>query len=331
MPVFRNYASYHPVNTPLSDSSNHFNYASQLVQTSNLAHVNNYHSNLAHVNDYHTSLDNQAADILHRSVSTSTARRQNMQLNKFLAWCDEKNVAEQDRSPPSEILLCNYFSTFATKTSMATAKAHRAAIKKWVERRGLHWTGAALLDGIMKGINNTIPPSSKRPARSPVRADHLRALMDVTAINPSLNFIACRDAAASTAFYGLLRLGEILPDKDEDLPSLPRVRDLSIPSFDLQGTLFLPKTKTAQISGEKVVIPKIQSRTDPIYLLLHHIEVNNLLPDDPLFAYSGLPLSLPITDIQDMNSILGHKAQLHERPKVKVSTEVDTDFSDRML
>ncbi|KAJ3746887.1 hypothetical protein EV360DRAFT_28200, partial [Lentinula raphanica] len=201
--------------------------------------------------------------VLQHSVSAATARRQNTQVSRFLAWCDEKRIAESERSPPSEILLCNYFSTFASKTSMATAKSHRAAIKKWVERRGFQWTGAALLEGIMKGIHNTIPASSKKPARAPVRVDHLRVLMDIVALNSSEHFIACRDAAASTAFYGLLRLGEILPETNEDLPSLPKVRNLSIHSFESQGILFLPKTKTAQISGEKVVIPKIQSRTDP--------------------------------------------------------------------
>ncbi|KAJ3751811.1 hypothetical protein EV360DRAFT_75898 [Lentinula raphanica] len=317
MPAFRSYAHYHPTFTPLTDATNHFDYSSQLVQSGDLAHVK----------DYHSSLDSQATEVLQHSVSAATARRQNTQLNKFLAWCDEKRIAEQDRSPPSEILLCNYFSTFATKTSMATAKAHRAAIKKWVERRGLQWKGAALLDGIMKGINNTIPPTSRRPTRAPVRVDHLRALMDVTAIYSSPNFIACRDAAASTAFYGLLRLGEILPETEEDLASLPRVRNLSITSFESQGILFLPKTKTAQISGERVVIPKIQSRTDPIYLLLHYIEeaytaCSGLLipsykrasyfkmgcyrtmefstPGSKPITFSVYRSSLPISDIQDV-------------------------------
>ncbi|KAJ3761526.1 hypothetical protein EV360DRAFT_67810 [Lentinula raphanica] len=170
-----------------------------------------------------TQLDNQATEVLHQSVSSMTAKRQQIQVDRFIQWCEEHNIAKSDLTPPSEILLCNYFSTFASKVSAATAKSHRAAIKKWVERSGHRWMGAALLDGIMKGINNRVPPSSKRPIRAPVRVEHLRSLMDVAATNPSPFFLACRDAAASTAFYGLLRLGEILPSKLEDVTHIPRI------------------------------------------------------------------------------------------------------------
>ncbi|KAJ3722225.1 hypothetical protein C8R42DRAFT_533848, partial [Lentinula raphanica] len=205
-------------------------------------------------------------------------------VDRFLLWCAHRDITLTDVSPPSEILLCNYFSTFSSRTSMAMAKCHSNAIKQWVERRGLRWTGALLLDSIMKGINNTTQTTSQIISSTPVRLDNLRLLVDHTN-SVRQHFIACRNAIASTAFYGMLILSEILFDPNATEYRIPKVQDLALNFERNQYTLHLPRTKAQPCNGEIITLPRLQSRTDPIYHLQEHISVNKLSPTDDLFSY----------------------------------------------
>ncbi|KAJ3964652.1 hypothetical protein EV361DRAFT_811849 [Lentinula raphanica] len=230
-----------------------------------------------------TELELHTLRVLHRAASPSTIR-QIQRVDEFLLWCAHRDVTPADVSPPSEILLCNYFSTFSSKTSVVTAKSHSLAIKNWVERRGFRWTGASLLDSIMTGIDKNAGWHSQKTPMTPVRLDNIRLLVNHTNSDDE-HFIACRNAIASTAFYGMLRLREILFDPYDDEYRIPRVRDLTIDSVRDQYTLHLPRTKDAPRDGENILLPCIQSRTNPIYLLQQHIIINDLSPTDYLFSY----------------------------------------------
>ncbi|KAJ3832096.1 hypothetical protein F5878DRAFT_671181 [Lentinula raphanica] len=227
-----------------------------------------------------TELDPNMVQVLHQAVSRETAIRQNQQVHTFLLWCARRDVTLAEVSPPSEILLCNYFSTFSSKTSMATAKSHSTAIKNWVKRRGFPWTGASLLESIMRGIHNTISQTaaSKEILKVPVRVEHLKLLVN-ECINPNdAYFIACRNAIACTAFYGMFRLGEILFDTNFTANETPRVQDLIF--HTKQCTINLPRTRTTLRNGETIIFPHLQSCTDPTSVLQQHIAINKLLPTD---------------------------------------------------
>ncbi|KAJ3774382.1 hypothetical protein FB446DRAFT_702361 [Lentinula raphanica] len=176
-----------------------------------------------------TELDPNTVQVLHQAVSRETAIRQNQQVHTFL--------------------LC----TFSSKTSMATAKSHNTAIKNWVKHRGFPWTGASLLESIMRGIHNTIPQTaaSKEILKVPVLVEHLKLLVN-ECINPNdTYFIACRNAITCTAFYGMFRLGEILFDTNFTANETPRVQDLIF--HTKQCTINLPRMRTTLRNGGKLV------------------------------------------------------------------------------
>ncbi|KAJ3817855.1 hypothetical protein F5878DRAFT_62068 [Lentinula raphanica] len=233
-------------------------------------------------------LDPRALRVLRQAASPSLIR-QIQRVNKFLFWCAHRDIAPADVSPPSEILLCNYFSTFSSKTTMEMAKAHSIAIRSWIEGRGFRWTGASLLDNIMKGINNAAKRTSPKTLRTPVHVDDLRVLVNKRVKSANRHFIACRNAAASTAFYGLFKLREILHDTNATENWIPKVRDLTYHSDREQFTLHLPRTKAEPSYGEDITFPCLDSHvdpdTDPIYLLQQHILINKLSSDDYLFSY----------------------------------------------
>ncbi|KAJ3805192.1 hypothetical protein F5876DRAFT_52241, partial [Lentinula aff. lateritia] len=69
----------------------------------------------------------------------------------------------------------------------------------------------------------------------------------------------CIAAAADLMFYSQLRTGEVLPTNSfiaqYDFKAMPRVSDLSKANNAGSKKLSLPKTKTSQIRGNKVMVP----------------------------------------------------------------------------
>ncbi|KAF5378464.1 hypothetical protein D9615_007028 [Tricholomella constricta] len=100
---------------------------------------------------------------------------------------------------------------------------------------------------------------------------------------------------ALTAFWGQVRLGELLPSRESDYDSslLPRWSDFGIANESGSRLLHLPRTKTGGARGEEIFITR-QDHLDPIACLELHQLVNgghNL----PLASYrssSGSMLSL---------------------------------------
>jgi hypothetical protein len=96
-------------------------------------------------------------------------------------------------------------------------------------------------------------------------------------------------AVATAAFFGQLRLGEIIPTSKSpsSTSNLPRVSDLSTSSRSGSAPLlFLPSTKTTSTKGDTVVLP-IQDECcqDPFIALQLHIQCSSLQPDHSLASY----------------------------------------------
>lgn len=113
--------------------------------------------------------------------------------------------------------------------------------------------------------------SSLSPPRPPVT----RAMIVVLAshLNPADPLDACCLAAASAAFWGQLRLGEILSPWESSFPSSHISRRIHLSSpFNNNGSrkLFLPFTKVKKNKGEEVILCRQRDSSDP---------------DLPLFCY----------------------------------------------
>ncbi|KAJ3830808.1 DNA breaking-rejoining enzyme, partial [Lentinula raphanica] len=207
-------------------------------------------------------------------------------VDTFLLFATKRGLKPEDVSPPSEQLICEFAVSFAGKVAGATARTYVSAVKKWVIRRGLVWNGGPRLDQVLKGVNRHTPETSVQEERSPVKIEYLKILMQDK--EGDEGFRRCRNAAAMLLFFGQMRAVEALPRSSavESYPkSLPHVRDLAEPNGDGAHSLHLPKTKTQQVRGEKVIITPNGTEVDPIRALRKHIATNRLGQDDPLFAF----------------------------------------------
>ncbi|KAJ3824523.1 DNA breaking-rejoining enzyme [Lentinula raphanica] len=220
------------------------------------------------------------------SVTLETQVRQHRQVDTFLLFATKRGLKPKDVSPPTEQLICEFAVSFAGKVAGATARTYVSAVKKWVIRRGLPWKGGPRLDQVLKGVNRHTPDTSIQEERSPVKIEYLRILFQDR--EGDEGFRRCRNAAAVLLFFGQMRAIEALPHSS-DINSyprlLPRVQDLAESNANGTRILQLPKTKTQQVRGEKVVLTPNGTEVDPVRALRKHLTANELGPGDPLFAF----------------------------------------------
>ncbi|KAJ3847696.1 hypothetical protein EV368DRAFT_50710 [Lentinula lateritia] len=222
-------------------------------------------------------------------VAAKTQSRKRNNITEFLDWAHLQHLRAKDILPASEVILCEYAAEFGGKLAGSSVKAKLAAIKGWTITKGFAWQGSDRLRKVLAGVERSAPPSSFRPEREPVKKSHLSILHSDLDLSDSNGLDCCIAAAADLMFYSQLRAGEVLPTNSSvpqyDFSAMPRVSDLDKTNSTGSKKLFLPKTKTSQTGGDKVMIPVQQGTTNPIHSLDTHIQANKLGPSDPLFAY----------------------------------------------
>ncbi|KAF5374531.1 hypothetical protein D9615_009073 [Tricholomella constricta] len=194
-------------------------------------------------------------------------------------------ISPSDSLPASESLLCAYASSFAGSLAGTTIRNKCSALRKWHIANGLQWHGGTKLSYVIKGAENIRPPSSIMPLRPAVSVEMLRVLSHE--LDPSDPFDCCALFVATTAFWGQIRLGELLPSKEDDATSnlVPCWSHLGVPNAAGSQILHLPRTKTGGARGESVIITR-QSELDPITYLQRHRELNG---DSAIMASYRLP------------------------------------------
>jgi hypothetical protein len=189
--------------------------------------------------------------------------------------------------PASEHLLCAFASSRMGNLAGTTMQSHISALKAWHAYRNAPWNGAIRLKLVLNGVSNRAPQSSLLPPHPPVT----RAMLLVLASNlsPTNPFDCCCLAAATVAFWGQLRLGEILLPWESSYPSahIACRHHLSAP-FNLNGSqkLHLPFTKVQKNRGEEVILCQQRDSSDPIRSIELHLRLSNLSHRDPLFSYA---------------------------------------------
>ncbi|KAF5381299.1 hypothetical protein D9615_008401 [Tricholomella constricta] len=201
---------------------------------------------------------------------TSTTQKYSKDILDFLRWCDANTVPLHNRLPASEDLLCAYASSFAGTLAGSSIRNKCAAVRKWHISNGLSYAGGTQLAYVIKGAETLRPLSSVRPPRSAFTADMLSALSG--ALNPASPEDICILLVACIAFWGQIRLGELLPNREAlyDPKKFPSWADLRKPNASGSRILHLPHTKLGGTRGEDVIIAR-QAFLDPISCLdLHH-------------------------------------------------------------
>ncbi|KAG1721320.1 hypothetical protein EDD22DRAFT_962545 [Suillus occidentalis] len=224
---------------------------------------------------------------LNSAWANSTLRKYHSVVNSFLHFCDIESVPAADRCPASEHLLCAFASSRMGTLAGATVQSHMSALKAWHAYHNAPWHGATRLKLVLSGVSNRAPSNSLKPLRPPVTRSMLLIL--AAKLNLADPFDCCCMAAAASAFWGQLRLGEILSPWESSFPTahIAYREHLSNP-FNQNGSrkLFLPYTKVKKNRGEEIVLCRQRDASDPIHALETHILLNSSPAHLPLFSFA---------------------------------------------
>ncbi|KAK7000975.1 putative reverse transcriptase domain protein [Favolaschia claudopus] len=223
----------------------------------------------------------------------STLEKYASSLKAFHTFCDSEGVDQAQRLPASEFLLCSFSASRAGEIAGGTARAAVAAVKAWHIIEGEDWQGGIRLRYVLRGVENLAPESSKRDIRPPVTASMVDLLAEHLDKSSPLDTAVL--AAASSALWGQIRLGEILSDTQGKFKAgrIPMVADLRPPSTSAGSrALHLPWTKTKGKRGEDAMLVKQNTPSDPISALESHLTTNSIPSNLPLFSYRNAQNSL---------------------------------------
>ncbi|KAH9916376.1 uncharacterized protein B0H18DRAFT_1124291 [Fomitopsis serialis] len=229
-------------------------------------------------------------------------------LRKFHIFCDIFSVAEEDRLPASFAVL-NSFALWALAdpqpgdvgliggpafepVSRDVVRKYLAGVRAWHLIQGwpapLSSDDHARIDFHLRGLERHVGARRKAP-RPPVTVPMLGALR--AALDLSSSFDACVWAAATCAFWGLMRLGEVtVPSRASFRANKHLTRKDGLISQDVNGKVYaqldLPSAKTAREGETQAVYLVKQGETVcPITALQNLIAVVPAGPDDPLFSW----------------------------------------------
>jgi hypothetical protein len=219
----------------------------------------------------------------------ATHRRYDASIREFTTFCDAQKVAEEARLPASELLLATFAASLSGKCAGATIQNKIAAVKAWHIQNNVQWKGDTLLSYVLKGLERASPETSKQTRRPPVTVEMLEQLYH--GLNRNEPRDAAIYAAATTAFYGQLRLGEICAKREAYSTFNPKTHsirtDLRPPHTEAGSRLLvIPWTKVKGTRGEEVAVTRQRGRTDPIAALDLHLRLNEITnPTTALMSY----------------------------------------------
>jgi len=161
-------------------------------------------------------------------------------------------------------------------------------LKKLHLMKGLAWNGGMKLELVLQAVDKRAPPSSRLDKRPPVSLEMLELLAEHLDLTDNLD--ACVFMVACCAFYGQLRLGEILHTNQDVSTYKPKFNplfsDLKPPSTKRGSRiLHVPYSKTLREKGDDVIMARQAGPTDPITAVDNHASVNSLSPHDPFASY----------------------------------------------
>lgn len=203
-------------------------------------------------------------------------------IKTFLAFCAKHHIPEQLIFPSSDYLVCAFVAGQQNTVSQSTIKNYISGIRAWHVRNGYAFSRSDRLNLLTRASR---PLANKKPPRPPVSLEMLLALSQH--LKPDLPFDVCVLACATTAFWGLARLGELLPTTynfNHDLPPFPSPASLTQGSLD-SFKLRLPWTKVKKWAGETIYLSKQDNPSDPIRSLNQHLQINEIPQSSFLFSF----------------------------------------------
>lgn len=219
---------------------------------------------------------------LDRAWSAGTIKTYTSSINTFLKFCQTHRIPSDQTFPASDYLLCAFIAEVSPTLSKNTINNYLSGLRAWHIRNGYPFARSDRLNLIAKASR---PLAKPLPPRPPVTLEMLDALANKLDLTHSRD--ACVFACACSAFWGLARLGELLPTSytfDRQSPPFPHVRALS-PGRAGSLKLSLPWTKVKKWDGETIILSLQEGLSNPVQALQSHLRVSSLSQDSLLFSY----------------------------------------------
>lgn len=212
-------------------------------------------------------------------------RKMDMLIDHSLAPATRKTRSQS--LPCSDQLLCLFLSSGAGQRGSSYAKALVSGIRSWHVRNGYNWTPSLRLQLVIRGLDSLrLRNRGNKKARLPVTPRMVHILVE--AWRKGSNKEKCALACALTAWFGQLRLGEILPSnaREIDLSRLPKRSDWQIiGNLNKSSKLHLPWTKTQRWDGDVVHLVEQNRHFNATQAIKRHLNSSQLNMREPLCAY----------------------------------------------
>lgn len=142
---------------------------------------------------------------------------------------------------------------------------------------------------LYKSADKLAPDASKRTPRKPVVIKDLEKILAM--LDLSDPFDVATGACATILIYAIARSGELtVPNLSAFDPTLhPQILNLSEEEDDeghMAMQIWLPSTKRKPVDGEAISFAAQNTPTCPIAALRRHLDLNNPVAGEHLFAYS---------------------------------------------
>jgi hypothetical protein len=219
------------------------------------------------------------------SWAPSTISRYSQAVHEFTCFCVKEKVPHNLRFPADEFVLCAYAAS-CVGLNGKTVQKRFSGLKAWHHAHNADWQGGMRLRIVINGVSNLAPPSSTQPPRPPINSTMLSQL--ITSLNLNDPFDAVVAVCACIAFWGQCRLGELLASSSSDFSTTTRPARSHIGPSKRNATsytLFLPRTKTHR-HGDNVVLVNQDGVYNPLSILRHHLTLNDLPNESPLFTFT---------------------------------------------
>ncbi|EIN10439.1 hypothetical protein PUNSTDRAFT_28409, partial [Punctularia strigosozonata HHB-11173 SS5] len=227
-------------------------------------------------------------EVMAQALAPSTAETYGAGLVAFHAFCDERRIAEEQRTPASATLMLAFSAALAGLYAGSTVANYFYGVRAWHLIHGVVWDmDDAAMQSMLKATVKLTPAASKRKKREPYTEDLIRAIRQQLAVDQGLD--AAVYACLTMAFYACARVGELtVRNRSSFEPGTHAKRaDLGL-AEDRNGlqqqTLQLPRTKCA-VGGEQIHWGQQDGITDPVAALANHLRVNSLGDNEHIFAY----------------------------------------------
>lgn len=222
---------------------------------------------------------------LDKAWASSTVKTYSHSIRTFLEFCKKHHIPPEQTFPSSDYLVCAFIAAQLETVSQSTIKNYISGIRAWHIRNGYAFSRSDRLNLLTRASR---PLANKNPPRPPVTIEMLLALANKLDLQKP--FDICVFACAACAFWGLARLGELLPTTynfSHNPPPFPTPLSITQGSQD-SLKVRLPWTKVKKWSGEDIYLTIQDNASDPVKALQKHLAINQFPETTILFSYKDV-------------------------------------------